>query len=305
MPDRTRLETRGGGPARRIAAPVRPLADPASGPGPPRPPEGIVWKGLPTVSTAHLVSAPATVPVRRGAGRPLPNRRTDRDRTASPNPVRRLRPVNAAPESRTGDASAGQPREARGFVFYVGLDEAKAELDGTTLVRLVEELKQAVGRIAPHAETHAAVALAPRGAGGRDVDVVRLALQDPQALAEHAAPEREAAEQTGVVIDTSRRRVLVDGRNAELTYREFELLQALVLREGRTVGREEIIDVLWRQAQAEQPNERTIDVHVRRLRAKLGDYGEIVRTVRGTGYRFDRHADVEVVHGIGRSPDRF
>lgn len=44
-------------------------------------------------------------------------------------------------------------------------------------------------------------------------------------------------------------------------------------------------------------------MHVRRLRAKLGDYEEIVRTVRGVGYRFDRHADVSVRHTSTPSPD--
>ncbi len=47
-------------------------------------------------------------------------------------------------------------------------------------------------------------------------------------------------------------------------------------------------------------------MHVRRLRSKLGDYQDIVRTVRGTGYRFDRHADVTVLAtATGPSPDRF
>jgi DNA-binding winged helix-turn-helix (wHTH) protein len=46
-------------------------------------------------------------------------------------------------------------------------------------------------------------------------------------------------------------------------------------------------------------------VHVRRLRSKLGGYEDIVRTVRGVGYRFDRHADVSVQHTSTPSPDRF
>lgn len=195
--------------------------------------------------------------------------------------------------------------EARGFVLYVGLDEAKANLDGTTLTELVEALKRVTAEVAPHAETHAAVALAPKGAGGRDVDVVRLALQDPQALAARGVEEDHQPDSAeGVTIDTTRKRVSVSGENAGLTYKEFELLQALVLREGRTVDRTEIIDILWRDSDEERPNERTIDVHVRRLRSKLGAYGDIVRTVRGTGYRFDRHADVEVLYPNAQSPDR-
>lgn len=219
----------------------------------------------------------------------------------------------AAPVS--GSAAAGAPvparqntsaREARGFVLYVGLDEAKSRLDGTTLTKLVEALKRVTGEVAPHAETYAAVALAPKGTGGRDIDVVRLALGEPHAMAEYYGGEAAGEQATGVTIDTTRRRVLLGGENVGLTYKEFELLQALVLREGRTVERTEIIDILWRDSADERPNERTIDVHVRRLRAKLGTYADIVRTVRGTGYRFDRHADVEVVYAsLAKSPDRF
>ena len=232
-------------------------------------------------------------------------------------PTRPLAPVTpATPASRpaaSGASATGATppaqnttaREARGFVLYVGLDEAKAQLDGVTLTRLVEALKRVTGEVAPHAETYAAVALAPKGTGGRDIDVVRLALGEPQALAEYYGNTPEHEQPTGVTIDTTRRRVLLGGENVGLTYKEFELLQALVLREGRTVERTEIIDTLWRDAPEERPNERTIDVHVRRLRSKLGPYADIVRTVRGTGYRFDRHADVEVVYGMAQSPDRF
>ena len=225
-------------------------------------------------------------------------------------PLSPVTPVAAAPA-----ATPARPRrlqavpsgtEARGFALYVGLDEFKALDSGTDLGHVVEQLKSLLAQLVPSAETYAAVALAPAGAGGRDVEVVRLALQDPAALAKH----RQAAEEpekvrTGVVIDISRKRVALDGETAPLTYKEFELLQYLVLREGRTIDRAELISSLWSAADDEIPNERTIDVHVRRLRAKLGDYEDIVRTVRGVGYRFDRHADVAIRQATTPSPDFF
>ncbi len=184
--------------------------------------------------------------------------------------------------------------EARGFVLYVGVDELKAADAGTDLGKIVEQLRALAAQLVPTAETYAAVAIAPIGAGGRDVDVVRLALQDPAALAKHrnVEPSPTAKRRTGIVVDLSRKRVELDGEVAPLTYKEFELLQYLVLREGRTIDRSELIASLWSLDEDDAPNERTIDVHVRRLRAKLGDYEDIVRTVRGVGYRFDRHADV-------------
>ena len=213
-------------------------------------------------------------------------------------------PAQPAPRVR----AVPEGTEARGFVLYVGLDEAKATADGTTLHRLVEAIRNLTAEIAPSAETYAAVALAPEGAGGRDVDVVRLALQDPTALAKQRESQglRDDADRhpDGVIIDISRKRVLLDGEPAGLTYKEFELLQYLVLREGRTIDRHELIDGLW-SGEDEVPNERTIDVHVRRLRSKLVHYQDIVRTVRGVGYRFDRHADVSIRQASTPSPDVF
>ncbi|MGN6445778.1 winged helix-turn-helix domain-containing protein [Amnibacterium sp.] len=194
--------------------------------------------------------------------------------------------------------------EARGFALYVGLDEAKARAAGVDLAALVDALRTLTAELVPTAETYAAVALAPAGLGGRDVDIVRRALAD---RAPAGTPQtRTEQRRTGLTLDLARKKLRIDGETAPLTYREFELLQFLVLREGRTVSRTEIIGALWSDGdEQEVPNERTIDVHVRRLRAKLGDYGEIVRTVRGGGYRFDRHADVVIRYGEAPSPDRF
>lgn len=214
-------------------------------------------------------------------------------------------PAAEAPPRRL--AAVPEGTEARGFALYVGLDEFAALDAGTDLASVVDEVKVLLARIAPAATTHAAVALAPIGAGGRDVDVVRLALHEPRAVAAQRRPEQTAEPKTrgGVVVDVSRKRVLIDGEQAPLTYKEFELLQYLVLREGRTIDRAEIVAALWSAEDDEVPNERTIDVHVRRLRAKLGDFEDIVRTVRGLGYRFDRHADVAIRQATTPSPDFF
>jgi DNA-binding winged helix-turn-helix (wHTH) protein len=218
-------------------------------------------------------------------------------------------PSPAAPASPpTGTRLRAVPggTEARGFVLYVGIDELKAAAAGTDLGTIVEALKRLTHELAPQSETYAAVALAPQGAGGRDVDVVRLALQDPAAIAQHRnEPQEPDRAFAGVVIDLSRKRLLIDNEVIGLTYKEFELLQYLVLREGRTIERIELINALWSAGDEEAPNERTIDVHIRRLRAKLDRYEDIVRTVRGAGYRFDRHADVSIRHASAPSPDLF
>ena len=192
------------------------------------------------------------------------------------------------------------PREPRGFALYVGISEADAQAAGISLQQLVTDLKKTVTDHVPGTETHAAIALAPTGAGGKHLDIVRMALHDPIALGKLATRKTTESE---VVIDISRKRVLIDDEQAPLTYKEFALLQFLVLREGQTVNRDVIIDALWSEGDEEVPVARTIDVHIRRLRSKLGRYEDIVRTVRGVGYRFDRHADVTIHYGVAQSPD--
>ena len=195
----------------------------------------------------------------------------------------------------------------KGFALYVGLDEATAAERGLDLSKVVEALKKLTNELVPGTETYAAVALAPASSRGRQVDLVRLALQEPSAVAKYTPEEdfEPSDGDGGVVVDISRKRVLIDYQAAPLTFKEFELLQFLVVHKGETISREEIISALWREDELDIPNERTIDVHVRRLRSKLGRFEDIVRTVRGVGYRYDTHADVTVMHAGTPSPDLF
>ena len=87
-----------------------------------------------------------------------------------------------------------------------------------------------------------------------------------------------------VVLDRGTHRVTVDGKAVELTATEFRLLQALLEREGRVQSRSYLLQAVW-QAQPDIQT-RTVDMHVQRLRTKLGKAGDWVETVRGVGYRF-------------------
>ncbi len=90
-----------------------------------------------------------------------------------------------------------------------------------------------------------------------------------------------------VTLDSSRHVVELAGRPLELTPKEFDLLQALMTAAGRVLSREHLLDRVWGYARAGEIESRTVDVHVRRLRAKLGDEGRRIATVTGVGYRFE------------------
>ena len=80
------------------------------------------------------------------------------------------------------------------------------------------------------------------------------------------------------------RRVCVSGRQTELTYKEFELLKTLIKAPGKAFARDYLIDTIW----GAESTGRTLDVHIRTLRAKLGECGKYIKTVRSVGYKLDK-----------------
>jgi two-component system phosphate regulon response regulator PhoB len=91
-----------------------------------------------------------------------------------------------------------------------------------------------------------------------------------------------------ITIDRSALRATVGGRELDLTATEFKLLMTLVERRGRVQTRPHLLETVW-EAQPDIQT-RTVDMHVQRLRTKLGESGRMIETVRGFGYRF-RAAD--------------
>jgi two-component system phosphate regulon response regulator PhoB len=87
-----------------------------------------------------------------------------------------------------------------------------------------------------------------------------------------------------LVIDRSAHRVLLDGHEVGLTATEYKLLLTLVERRGRVQTRPQLLETVW-EAQPDIQT-RTVDMHVQRLRSKLGETGRLIETVRGFGYRF-------------------
>ena len=88
-----------------------------------------------------------------------------------------------------------------------------------------------------------------------------------------------------LVIDLDKFEVLADGNKVELTATEFRILQFLAARRGRVFTRDQILDFLWGQEKA--VIDRTIDVHVRNLREKLGAAGALIKNIRGVGYKLE------------------
>ncbi|MGX1792941.1 winged helix-turn-helix transcriptional regulator [Microbacterium sp. NPDC055312] len=119
-------------------------------------------------------------------------------------------------------------------------------------------------------------------AGPAEIDArLRLAL----ARADAAAPAHVQA--SGITIDEQSYSAKLHGKPLDLTYKEFQLLHFLATHPSRVFTREQLLSDVWGYDYF--GGTRTVDVHVRRLRAKLGDAEQVIGTVRNVGYRFNLH----------------
>jgi two-component system alkaline phosphatase synthesis response regulator PhoP len=110
-----------------------------------------------------------------------------------------------------------------------------------------------------------------------------------RALLRRAAPEPEPAQEgfrLGCLFVSEERHIVqVEGENITLTYKEFEMLCLLLRNKGLVLTREQFLDQVW--GYAFDGENRTVDVHIRTLRQKLGAAGQYIRTVRGIGYKLE------------------
>jgi DNA-binding response OmpR family regulator len=100
-----------------------------------------------------------------------------------------------------------------------------------------------------------------------------------------AAETAEAVELGGICVDKAAHAVTVDGTEIELSYKEFELLLYFMENEGIALSREKILNNVWNYDYF--GDARTIDTHVKKLRAKMGEKGEYIKTIWGMGYKFE------------------
>lgn len=89
----------------------------------------------------------------------------------------------------------------------------------------------------------------------------------------------------GISIDKAAHQVKIDGKEIELSYKEFELLSYFIENQGIALSREKILNNVWNYDYF--GDARTIDTHVKKLRSKLGEKGNYIRTIWGMGYKFE------------------
>ncbi len=156
-------------------------------------------------------------------------------------------------------------------------DTATARLPILMLTAKAEEVDRVVG-LEVGADDYVVKPFSPRELVARVRAILRRA-QEPVDLSLRRLGALE--------VDEGRHSVTVEGMPVELTAKEFGLLCALIRANGRVLNREQLLEDVWGYADAAEIESRTVDVHIRRLREKLGTEAKRIVTVKGVGYRFD------------------
>ena len=112
-----------------------------------------------------------------------------------------------------------------------------------------------------------------------------------KAVLRRSQPKQAAAllKLAGLTLDESQHTVTIDGQRITLTYKEYELLRLFLSHPGMAFSREQLLQTVWNTDYAVET--RTVDMHIRTLRQKLGEYGRYIETIRGVGYRLEGKHD--------------
>ena len=97
--------------------------------------------------------------------------------------------------------------------------------------------------------------------------------------------EEAKVEAGGIIVDKASHTVTIDGNPVELSFKEFELLTYFIENKGLALSREKILNHVWNYDYF--GDARTIDTHVKKLRSKMGDRGDYIKTIWGMGYKFE------------------
>ena len=112
-----------------------------------------------------------------------------------------------------------------------------------------------------------------------------------KAVLRRTQPKQDAAvlKLKGLTLDESQHTVTIDDQRITLTYKEYALLRLFLSHPGMAFSREQLLQTVWNTDYAVET--RTVDMHIRTLRQKLGAYGQYIETIRGVGYRLEGNHD--------------
>ena len=254
-------------------------------PGPDQP------TATPDTATSHPGPVPPTPFSSAAAPQATPERAVTQARAQAPIPADATKTPAGTPARTVMPAAA----RALGAVLPEGTLRPEPGLPADLPPGLAEALPAELGGLtSPDEPGSGGTLLAVVPIPGTDSSLAIVGYTVPAGVARDRAQAPRPAD-GGLVVDHARRCVWLSGREVQLTYQEFELLAFLSANPAQVFSRADLLQQVWGQRENSRHHTRTVDVHVSRLRRKLGPvFGQCLTTEHRVGYRFDPSMDVSV-----------
>ena len=193
-------------------------------------------------------------------------------------------------EAEDGEKALYLYNENKGRVNLVILDVMMPKLDGWSVLRQIRQVDKNIPIIMLTARAEEQDELFGFELGVDEYITKpfspKILVARVEAILKRSNPVRkELKEHDGIVIDDDARTVTVDGKNIELSFREYELLKYLIENENIALSRDKILNTVWNYDY--YGDSRTIDSHIKKIRHKMGKKGKHIQTIRGIGYKFE------------------
>ncbi len=193
-------------------------------------------------------------------------------------------------EAEDGEKALNIFQENKNRINLVLLDVMMPKLDGWSVLRQIRQMDKNVPIIMLTARAEEQDELFGFELGVDEYITKpfspKILVARVEAILKRANPtKKELKSHDGIVIDNEARTVTVDGKNVELSFREYELLKYLIENENIALSRDKILNTVWNYDY--YGDSRTIDSHIKKIRHKLGKKGKYIQTIRGIGYKFE------------------
>lgn len=193
-------------------------------------------------------------------------------------------------EAEDGEQALKRFNENKNRIQVILLDVMMPKLDGWSVLRQIRQIDKNVPVIMLTARAEEQDELFGFELGVDEYITKpfspKILVARVEAILKRANPEKkEIKDHAGIKIDNDARTVTVDGKNVDLSFREYELLKYLVDNENIALSRDKILNTVWNYDY--YGDSRTIDSHIKKIRHKLGKKGKYIQTIRGIGYKFE------------------
>ncbi len=193
-------------------------------------------------------------------------------------------------EAEDGEQALNKFSENQNKINLVILDVMMPKLDGWSVLRQIRQMDKNVPIIMLTARAEEQDELFGFELGVDEYITKpfspKILVARVEAILKRTNPvKKELKSYGGIKIDNDARTVTVDGKNVELSFREYELLKYLVDNENIALSRDKILNTVWNYDY--YGDSRTIDSHIKKIRHKLGKKGKYIQTIRGIGYKFE------------------